>query len=470
MALQNVQMESPRKVTPLPIVSRVKEPETKSTPALKSTRGRKRKQESTAEVGREDIDSEDMKDDSCVDVEDFDTSFIPRDFFCAKCPYTFLYSAIELEQHRLCHGDESGDKSPGNSKPELMCYICRPKRGRKLEGLERSQGQVWFHLKHHLHQRHNVDYQITCKLCDTVVKSHLEFKAHKTTHSIRCDVCKFTSVTQDDVTTHRKCHVEDSPRKFKCYICGYQCQRDAGKWSLMHAHLVGRHPGTIRPLYQCQQCEKGFQSLRQHRLHVPRCLKTPMCTCTTCGVKIHPNLLPAHLKTHTAKPETQLEKPKPEDKPKVAGAPKVLGTVFVEIKHETAPNEGEKDAKSDKPTSISIVSIDSNKEATPDDTPSNDVVSPDTSARVADAIMYICELHHSVFNTKEEFSDHLATEHKDVEIIQDKEETPEPAEVKHDADTKVKEKPTGEHRCVSCYKKFQSEDRLLKHIARVSAN
>ena len=179
----------------------------------------------------------------------------PRKWYCKWCPYTPLYSQMDLDQHRKCHGESGRDI--------LTCYACPRDVG--------PSSSDWCRVRSHLFHFHKVDFQLQCEHCNAVLRGHTDYNKHVSSHKHSCGwhFCKYSSFNPNDVSAHEKCHSGVDGRQFRCYICKYQNKQLPGKWGIMHAHLVSRHSGVIDARFSCSECGKGFQELRRYQQHQP---------------------------------------------------------------------------------------------------------------------------------------------------------------------------------------------------------
>lgn len=163
-------------------------------------------------------------------------TYLESMLLCLECPQSKFYNSTELNIHQKCHSNSIGS----GEDIALFCNHCGYGIGEKLD---------WSHLRVHLHQVHNVNFNIHCKYCQDKFQVATDYQKHlKEYHYISCSKCKFKTEYQQNFDVHFKCHIKNT-KKFECYICGYSYTKLPCRWSLIAKHIIVHHPQTLIPPY-----------------------------------------------------------------------------------------------------------------------------------------------------------------------------------------------------------------------------
>ncbi|ELT92142.1 hypothetical protein CAPTEDRAFT_228250 [Capitella teleta] len=149
----------------------------------------------------------------------------------------------------------------------LSCCLCTDER---LKSVHNTRN--WAILKAHLHTKHEVDFQLKCEECEAIFPSHQALKNHAASHSMPCGRCKFKAKHQAMLDVHELCHAPEDPDIFCCFVCSHQLTINPSKWAAMESHLESEHPGLIPLAFYCERCGRGFDQAPQLAEHGATCI------------------------------------------------------------------------------------------------------------------------------------------------------------------------------------------------------
>lgn len=138
-------------------------------------------------------------------------------------------------------------------------------------------------MKTHIKYKHNEKRDIQCPLCGREFVENGNFQKHLRHHKdhqiYNCDKCRFTCVTEEELTMHKnllRCYLKE---KIKCKYCDTSFHRE----SALNRHMNIEH--LKQKQHMCKLCGKGF--LRGHALslHMQNKHEVRSLTCEICGKK-----------------------------------------------------------------------------------------------------------------------------------------------------------------------------------------
>ena len=220
-------------------------------------------------------------------------SIEPRKWFCSDCPATVIFSETEFNYHSQCH-----TKTPAAKK--FSCRLCETSEEGRRKVL---QCDDWNTMKTHLTAMHKVDMKLGCPDCKETFSTHQKYHKHVRSHKHECrfDSCAFATAEKKSIFAHERCHSLEDTSTFKCFKCDWVSESYPKKWNLMHIHLTRNHPGTIEPLYKCKLCQKEFAEIRRYNNHMVSCKFLPVPlrpTCVICGKPVNDVDLKDHILKH----------------------------------------------------------------------------------------------------------------------------------------------------------------------------
>ncbi|XP_039284334.1 zinc finger protein 431 isoform X1 [Nilaparvata lugens] len=222
-----------------------------------------------------------------------------KNFCCSQCDSAFFYRSDLLDHERCIH--------KGDEEMIYSCTICKFKcnRMRNLHFHKRihtvkktlSCNECSFKCskpsKLNEHKRmHSGEKPFKCNVCQYTAARKTYLKLHIRTHTKEkpycCDQCDYRAASSCGLSIHKKTHCPTGEKRFKCDICGFNCNTLGNLKTHIRTH-TGEKP------FKCDICSFNCNALGNLKTHIRTHTGEKPFKCDICDYK---SAQSSYLKTH----------------------------------------------------------------------------------------------------------------------------------------------------------------------------